>query len=123
MYKYSYVRSITPETLPKDALYMIISSKTEDEGGSAEAPLSYDPDPWFEINKSGGTAEEIELTKKIRHAIGSIGFYQKGASNTARNFFAVEGTLSPQGTSSMWYPIKNLRIYLNKATTITYYSG
>ena len=123
MYKYSYVRSITPETLPKDALYMIISSKTEEEGGSAEAPLSYDPDPWFEINKSGGTAEEIELTKKIRHAIGSIGFYQKGASNTARNFFAVEGTLSPQGTSSMWYPIKNFRIYFNQATKITYYSG
>lgn len=118
-YLYSYVRTITPETLPDGAIYMIISSKLENDEVDG-IKLSYDPDPWFEINKSGGNSENIEVEKKIRHAVGGIGLYQKNSKNTKRNFFALEGTLSPQGTSSMDYPIKNLRIYFNKATSIEY---
>jgi hypothetical protein len=40
--------------------------------------------------------------------------YVKGDDTCARNFLAIGGCISAQGTSSMSYPIKNYRIYWNK---------
>lgn len=93
--------------LPIGARYMVISSFGED-----------DAEPWRTITSY--TGDTAEVSKKIRHAVGNIKFIEKidnEGTPSPRNFCVDRATLSAQGTSSMYYPIKNFRIYFKKTIT------
>lgn len=76
-----------------------------------------DDKPWETINNYAG-GEFADENKGKRHFLKAIKLVVKG--DDRRNFYADEATLSPQGTSSMSYPVKNFRIYFNKKAE---YSG
>lgn len=71
-----------------------------------------DPTPWLTINSYIKDADEVN--KGRIHALKGMRLYVAGKDADARNFYAVNGSISAQGTSSMGYPIKNFRIYTNK---------
>lgn len=96
----------TIDNVPVGSKYMLIESFGEQ-----------DQTPWFTINSYDG--ENGETTKKIRHAVGNVKLIEKTAdgAGSPRNFIVDRATLSGQGTSSMYYPIKNFRIYFQKTIT------
>lgn len=71
-----------------------------------------DPTPWLTINSYIKDADEVN--KGRIHALKGMRLYVAGKNTDPRNFYAVSGSISAQGTSSMGYPIKNFRIYTNK---------
>lgn len=55
----------------------------------------------------------VQNNKKNKYNVDGILSYIKGQSDSLLNFNLIGGCISLQGTSSLAYPIKNYRIYLN----------
>ena len=55
-----------------------------------------------------------EENKSAKHALAGAHLYTVGYAAHPMNFYMVGGCLGAQGTSSMAYPVKNFRLYLNK---------
>lgn len=105
--KWDYRTELDINKVPDGSLVLVLSAPEDSEGKT----------PWYIIN----SYEKNEENKKRKHLLSSMRFYQKQSDENAthpRNFYAVGGVISAQGTSSMAYPIKNYRIYFNKDNDI-----
>ena len=93
-----YGQSVDRTKLPKGSVVLVLYGRSDN------------PTPWATIN--GYVKDETD--KKRRHALAGAHLYMVGYDAHPMNFYMVGGTLGAQGTSSMAYPIKNFRLYLNK---------
>lgn len=93
-----YGQSIDRTKLPKDSVVLMLYGREDN------------PTPWATIN----SYPKSEEYKSAKHALAGAHLYTVGYEAHPMNFYMVGGTLSAQGTSSMAYPIKNFRLYLNK---------
>ena len=93
-----YGQSIDRTKLPKDSVVLILYGREDN------------PTPWATIN----SYVKSEENKSAKHALAGAHMYTVGYAAHPMNFYLVGGCLGAQGTSSMAYPIKNFRLYLNK---------
>lgn len=93
-----YGQSLDRTKLPKDSVVLVLYGRADN------------PTPWATIN----SYVKNETNKKRRHALAGAHLYVVGYEAHPANFYMVGGTLGAQGTSSMAYPLKNYRLYLNK---------
>lgn len=96
-----YGQSVDREKLPDGAAILVLYG------------TETNPTPWLTVNSYIKDADGVN--KGYKHALSAMRLYIKGDEANSRNFYAVGGCISAQGTSSMGYPIKNFRIYTNKA--------
>lgn len=101
-----YGPNVKISQLPTGSKYIVLESNNDVDTAQSGAT------PWEIINGYHGDAEE---EKKIYHYIESVKLITKGGGDQSFNFYASPVALAPQGTSSMAYPIKNLRIAFKKA--------
>ncbi len=95
-----YTQNVKRTSVPEGSKVLVLYGSEED------------PTPWLTINSYIKDANEVN--KGRIHALKGMRLYVAGKDADARNFYAVNGSISAQGTSSMGYPIKNFRIYTNK---------
>ena len=93
-----YGQNIDRTKLPKDSVVLILYGREDN------------PTPWATINSYAMSEEN----KKAKHALAGAHLYTVGYTAHPMNFYMVGGCLGAQGTSSMAYPVKNFRLYLNK---------
>lgn len=101
-------KKVTIDTLPVGSTYLLIKSHPNDT-----SPQGF----WWYINSvNGGQQGAGEKYKGYKLPVGNSYLITKTADGSGHedNFFVNEMTISAQGTSSMAYPIKNYRIYLDK---------
>lgn len=105
--KWDYRDQLDIEKVPNGSIVLVLSAPEDNSGHT----------PWYLINGY----DKSEENKKRKHLLTSMRLYEKQENPNAthpRNFYAVGGVISAQGTSSMAYPIKNYRIYFNKDNDI-----
>lgn len=101
-----YGPNVKISQLPIGSKYIVLESNSDVDTAQNGAS------PWEIINGYHGNAEE---EKGIYHYIESAKLITKGGGDQEFNFYASPVALAPQGTSSMKYPIKNLRIAFKKS--------